>query len=415
MLLLLAVVEVTMAAVRGGSEGSGIAVVETGGLTVSVDMATGSYTLSVAATSPRGGSHNGAAAVVWLRSAPPTYAGHPLVLSTSTKVDAAGGNTATLRWSLESSGASSAAVLATTISASPPSSTSSTPEPEQLLFTQTWLVGIKNTTADFNGTAPSARVGIALGAFPSWVVPAPAGTPLGAPSSDTEGTRAPDHLDLDADLNMFTINGCQLQYAGFSKWSNAHAAGGQQSMPLVWYNREGRAVAQGPAADFFVAVHQSTSAPAPAPAPAPARPAADDASAAGAAVAVIAAGPMASLDSIADGYHYTTIITASSGVQGAMEAYGAALLTRSQKTPVAVASGGSFVLAHLGYWVDNGAAYYRYYPSAYAQSTGMDACVAANNCTREDALLAVKADAAARRIPLRYYQWDDWAPLNWDW
>lgn len=79
------------------------------------------------------------------------------------------------------------------------------------------------------------------------------------------------------------------------------------------------------------------------------------------------------------------------------------------------ATGGSYVLAHLGYWVDNGAAYYRYYQSAYAQSNGMEACGKSKNCTREDALLAVQKDATARGIPLRYYQWDDWAPLNWAW
>ena len=75
----------------------------------------------------------------------------------------------------------------------------------------------------------------------------------------------------------------------------------------------------------------------------------------------------------------------------------------------------SFMLSHVGYWVDNGAPYYHTGTRAYPASKGMQACVRNSSCTQEDALLAVKTDAKERRIPLRYYQWDDWAQLNWDW
>jgi len=74
----------------------------------------------------------------------------------------------------------------------------------------------------------------------------------------------------------------------------------------------------------------------------------------------------------------------------------------------------SFVLSHLGYWADNGSPYY-HNEVAFNFSAGMEACAAARNCTLQDALLAVQADARSRAIPLRYFQWDDWAELSWDW
>ena len=54
----------------------------------------------------------------------------------------------------------------------------------------------------------------------------------------------------------------------------------------------------------------------------------------------------------------------------------------------------NFMLSHLGFWTDNGAYYYG------ANHPGF------NNS--EQALKAVKADFAAREIPVRYFQWDDW-------
>ena len=61
----------------------------------------------------------------------------------------------------------------------------------------------------------------------------------------------------------------------------------------------------------------------------------------------------------------------------------------------------SFVLSHLGYWVDNGAPYY-HTTAGYNVSLGMEACTSAGTCTQEDALKAVQADFGARKIPIRY-------------
>jgi hypothetical protein len=50
--------------------------------------------------------------------------------------------------------------------------------------------------------------------------------------------------------------------------------------------------------------------------------------------------------------------------------------------------------------------------ASYAITAGLDSCNAALNCTLQDALLAVKADAIERDIPLRYFQWDDHESLD---
>jgi hypothetical protein len=71
----------------------------------------------------------------------------------------------------------------------------------------------------------------------------------------------------------------------------------------------------------------------------------------------------------------------------------------------------SFALSHLGFWVDNGSPYY-HRNTSYAASVGLEACNRRLNCTLQDALLAVKADAAQRQIPLRYFQFDDHESLD---
>ena len=65
----------------------------------------------------------------------------------------------------------------------------------------------------------------------------------------------------------------------------------------------------------------------------------------------------------------------------------------------------SFVLSHLGYWVDNGSPYY-HRNTSYGVSKGLGACNARLNCTLQDALLAVRDDARERDIPLRYFQFE---------
>ena len=109
---------------------------------------------------------------------------------------------------------------------------------------------------------------------------------------------------------------------------------------------------------------------------------------------------MASVWSLPPGFEYTTLAVGGRGLNTTMAQLGAALLAESRKRPVDPINE-SFVLSHLGYWVDNGAPYY-HTTAAYNISSGMEECSARDTCTQEDALKAVQADARARKIPLRY-------------
>lgn len=169
-----------------------------------------------------------------------------------------------------------------------------------------------------------------------------------------------------------------------------HALNGQASMPLLLYDANLTTVALFPIASFFAAVHETVTS-------------AD----------VLSIGPAASIVTIPKGYVYTTALLSAetrTGLTGTMVAAGDFLLTLGGK-PRPNPYTDSFILSHLGFWVDNGSPYYHRNDS-YAMTKGLEACNAALNCTLEDGLRAVQADAAERKIPLRYYQFDDHESLD---
>ena len=156
---------------------------------------------------------------------------------------------------------------------------------------------------------------------------------------------------------------------------------------------------------------------------------------------VVAMGPAASITSIPAGYTYTTVLLSPPAASAAAAAAATVTTTTGKVEPseegAAVGGQGitatfravgdlllglsgksrpnpyrdSFALSHLGYWVDNGSPYYHRNDS-YAVSQGLERCNAALNCTLEDGLRAVQADAVERQIPLRYYQFDDHESLD---
>ena len=126
---------------------------------------------------------------------------------------------------------------------------------------------------------------------------------------------------------------------------------------------------------------------------------------------VLAAGVAGSVPSLPPGFTYTTAMVGGAGVNASVVSAGDLLLQLGNKTRPNPEEGDSFVLSHLGFWTDNGSPYY-HRNGSYHLSKGCEECNAAQNCTLQDALLAVKADAAARHIPLRYFQWDDHESLD---
>lgn len=71
---------------------------------------------------------------------------------------------------------------------------------------------------------------------------------------------------------------------------------------------------------------------------------------------VLAAGPMATLDHIPPGHSFSTLLVIGHGPNSTLYDWGTRLLANSGKARLGPEK--SFVLSHLGYWVDNGAPYY---------------------------------------------------------
>ena len=283
-----------------------------GGLSVSVTAADGSYSVAVDG-------------VPWLASGgPPDHLGSQLSVldhAASSGTDRHGAFSATtVRWRLAAGSGGGGARTARGEAAVLETEFKAYEGKELLAFTQRWPHGVANTSAFYN---ESTAAGLPLGRFPSFGVG--------------------NSSKVNTELNWFTFRGCQIQFSGFGHWaSSGHgsfsAAGPQQTMPLVLYDRGGprqgahvddrvRAVALSPSGNFFNAVH-------------------DTASSGG---AVLAAGVMASVWTLPPNFTHTTLLAAGRGMNATMGTLGAALLAETGKTPVNPLNE-SFVLSHLGYW-----------------------------------------------------------------
>jgi hypothetical protein len=177
-------------------------------------------------------------------------------------------------------------------------------------------------------------------------------------------------------LNAISWGGCQLSPSGgtpgtsISRWTNVTTdASATQGIPLLLYAQSGKSLIISPADHFFIALHSTMSS------------------------GLIAAGIKASVVPIPAGTTYDTIMytSDSNSTNDTLVGWGDILLRKSGKARVDPYS--DFILSHLGYWTDAGAFHYQD-PSPYLNY--------------ETAMLAVKKDAAAREIPFRYFQFDDW-------
>ena len=162
---------------------------------------------------------------------------------------------------------------------------------------------------------------------------------------------------------------------GAFRWNGASPPPGddqQTAIPLLLYAASGRAAVISPASNWMLAVHDhSLGGPG------------------------FGAGVKASVATLPPGFVHETVIVGGEAPGAAMDNLGDALRALSGKPRTDAY--GDFVLSHLGYWADYGAYYYH-------TTNGF------NN--HEDALLAVQARATNLSIPFRYYQWDDWFPIE---
>ena len=105
----------------------------------------------------------------------------------------------------------------------------------------------------------------------------------------------------------------------------------------------------------------------------------------------IAAGIALGVTTLPRGFTHRTMLVLDNGINNAFQTWGEAMMALAGKRPVP--NDFDVTLNRLGYWTDNGAAYYYNYDTAKGY---------------EGTLQAVKADFAARGIPLAYMQLDSW-------
>jgi hypothetical protein len=109
-------------------------------------------------------------------------------------------------------------------------------------------------------------------------------------------------------------------------------------------------------------------------------------------VAAISCGINSGISQLPSGFTHRFILTAQNGINNIYSTWGNALLALAGKTPPA--NDATVELNKLGYWTDNGAAYYPYYNGTSAGIT--------------NTLVSVKNEFAGKGIPISYMQMDSW-------
>ena len=106
----------------------------------------------------------------------------------------------------------------------------------------------------------------------------------------------------------------------------------------------------------------------------------------------ISCGINSGISQLPSGFTHRYILTAQNGINKVYSTWGNALLALAGKTPPA--NDATVELNKLGYWTDNGAAYYPYYNGT---SSGIT-----------NTLLSMKNEFAGKGVPISYMQMDSW-------
>ena len=121
----------------------------------------------------------------------------------------------------------------------------------------------------------------------------------------------------------------------------------------------------------------------------------------------LAFGVQASVVSLPPGYRTSVILQVGNGIGNTMRGWGSALLRRYGKRDDAYLD--DFSLNQLGYTTDNGAFYYynTINGSCYGDGHRNTTCVG-----YEETIIALKKDADANKIPIRWILYDSWFYLK---
>eukprot|EP00039_Didymoeca_costata_P008485 m.112767 g.112767 ORF g.112767 m.112767 type:complete len:859 (-) comp14102_c0_seq2:80-2656(-) len=180
---------------------------------------------------------------------------------------------------------------------------------------------------------------------------------------------------MDSDLNCIVFGGCQLSETHIQRFTDGPAPGSEtDGIPLVFYDENLRTLLLGPLDNFLISVHTPSQEQH--------------------GVKVLSAGIKASVKFIPAGFNHTIVLLGGHGINSTMYEFGSMLLSKTGKQRTdPYDSVNRKILGRLGYWTDNGAYYYHGH-------TGFD--------NHEEALKAVKQSFEMSKLPVRYYQWDDW-------
>ena len=172
-------------------------------------------------------------------------------------------------------------------------------------------------------------------------------------------------------LNYIQFGGCQLANSYAGRWTNATTPPGggfdgkfgcQMGIPTVLYSQTGRAALLSPAGNWLTAVHEAGN-------------------------HTVGIGITAAVSTLPADFSHETILQAGPTVNKTMHSLGNALLHKSGKPRPDPYD--DFVLAHLGYWTDNGA----FYDSGNNHS---------GFSNHQEAILALKQRWTEQKIPFRY-------------
>ena len=116
-------------------------------------------------------------------------------------------------------------------------------------------------------------------------------------------------------------------------------------------------------------------------------------------------GVYSQVTSLPPGFSHRTLMLAGAGVTATVARYGA-LAMKVAGTNRSAALAKDVVVNYLGYWTDSGAYYYADIPFKH-NLTAMAATLRPG-ATMEDVSVAVKSKLDEQKVPVKYWQWDDW-------
>jgi hypothetical protein len=116
-------------------------------------------------------------------------------------------------------------------------------------------------------------------------------------------------------------------------------------------------------------------------------------------------GVFSEITSLPPSFSHRTLMVAGAGVTATVQRYGA-LAMKLAGTDRSASLAKDLVVNKLGYWTDSGAYYYADIPWGHNLTRMAESAGA--GMTMEDVSVKVKSTLDEQKVPIKYWQWDDW-------